>query len=270
MNVLPRVGDDQHGLEPAQRAIGAPLLGELDRGAPQRAALLAQLLVEPLEQRDAVGRRAGEPADRAAVAEPAHLAAPPLTTVLPSVTWPSPATTTEPPRRTERIVVECVLHALVRSTGSSRRGRLHDRARADSVRSSSRAGVGVVVDLHQVVERHLRVDLRRRQAGVAEQLLDRAEVDALVEQVGRERVAQAVRRGPAWTPPAIVQRWTMRCTERGVSRTPCGVDEQRGIARAERLARRQVRGERASALPPTGTSRDLPPLPRRTSTSGVL
>src|ERR1041385_4039117 len=46
------VGDHQHRLESAQRTIGAPLLGELDRGAAQRTALLAQLGVEPLEQRD--------------------------------------------------------------------------------------------------------------------------------------------------------------------------------------------------------------------------
>ena len=33
-----------------------------------------ELVLEPLEQRDAVGGRAGEPADRAALAEPADLA----------------------------------------------------------------------------------------------------------------------------------------------------------------------------------------------------
>ena len=36
--------------------------------------LRLELVVEALEQRDAVGRRPGEPADRAAIAEPAHLA----------------------------------------------------------------------------------------------------------------------------------------------------------------------------------------------------
>ena len=39
--------------------------------------------------------------------------APPLTTVLPSVTWPSPATTTCEPRRTERIVVEWIFTPFV-------------------------------------------------------------------------------------------------------------------------------------------------------------
>ena len=42
--------------------------------------------------------------------------------------------------------------------------------------------------------RDVRVDLRRREALVAEQLLDDPQVRAAVEQMGRERVPQRVRR----------------------------------------------------------------------------
>jgi hypothetical protein len=68
------VGDDHHRLEPAQIAVGAPVLGELDRGAHQLAGILLELGLEPLEQREGVGGRAGEPADHVALGEPAHLA----------------------------------------------------------------------------------------------------------------------------------------------------------------------------------------------------
>ena len=46
----------------------------------------------------------------------------------------------------------------------------------------------------QPLGRHLRVHLRGRQAGVAEQLLDHPDVGAVVEHVGGARVAQDVRR----------------------------------------------------------------------------
>jgi hypothetical protein len=68
------VGDDHHGFEPAQVAVGAPVLGELDRGAHQLARVLLELGLEPLEQRECVGGRAGEAADHVALGEPAHLA----------------------------------------------------------------------------------------------------------------------------------------------------------------------------------------------------
>src|SRR5712672_95708 len=68
------VGDDHHGFEPAQIAVGAPVLGELDRGAHELAGILLELGFQPLEQREGVGGRAREAADDVAVREPAHLA----------------------------------------------------------------------------------------------------------------------------------------------------------------------------------------------------
>ena len=59
--------------------------------------------------------------------------------------------------------------------------------------SESRARVKAIVDRAQPRLEHVRVDLRRRQIGVAEHHLDGAQVGAALEQVRRERVAQHVR-----------------------------------------------------------------------------
>src|SRR5262249_41943514 len=88
-----------------------------------------------------------------------------LSTVCPTVTCPSPPRTTRPRWRTDRIVVPC--------TSSSR--------------------VRAVIGVHQTAQVDVRVPLRRRRAGVAEQLLDGAQVGAGPEQVGREGVPKRVR-----------------------------------------------------------------------------
>ena len=49
-----------------------------------------------------------------------------------------------------------------------------------------------VVDLEQVIGRDVGVALRRRERRVTEELLDRAEIGAAVEQVRRARVAERV------------------------------------------------------------------------------
>ena len=56
-----------------------------------------------------------------------------------------------------------------------------------------------VVDPAQALAVHVAVDLRRRERGMAEQLLDRAQVGSALEQVRCEGVAQPVRvrRDPA-------------------------------------------------------------------------
>ena len=51
-----------------------------------------------------------------------------------------------------------------------------------------------VVNLDHLFHRNLRVDLGRREPGVAEQFLDVAEVGTVIEQVRRECMPQAVRR----------------------------------------------------------------------------
>src|SRR5439155_997753 len=112
-----------------------------------------------------------------------------LTIVWPIVTCPSPASATWPRWRTATTVV-----AWNAATGSAGMrpvslGSLYAGAR-----------VGGVVDAHELVRAHVGVALRRRQPAVAQELLDRPQVRARVEQVGRERVAQRVRADPPRDP----------------------------------------------------------------------
>ncbi len=74
-NVDGLVEDDQHRLEAAQNAIGAPVLRELDGGALEIAAILLELRLEAREQRERIGRRAGEARQDAVVVEAADLSA---------------------------------------------------------------------------------------------------------------------------------------------------------------------------------------------------
>ena len=70
-----RVGHRHHRLEPAQIAVGAPVLGQLDAGALELVGIPLQLGFQPLEQGEGVGGGAGEAGqDRAAGADAAHLA----------------------------------------------------------------------------------------------------------------------------------------------------------------------------------------------------
>src|SRR6185312_1500288 len=70
---LAGVADEQQRLQAPQITIGAPVLGELDGGAGQIAVLL-QLALEALEEREGVRRTAGEARDHLVVVELAHLA----------------------------------------------------------------------------------------------------------------------------------------------------------------------------------------------------
>src|SRR5438067_12509371 len=99
--------------------------------------------------------------------------------VWPKVTCPSPASATRPPRRTPRIVVArnsgcCIAPPKVASAGvfQTRMGR--------------------VIDAPELLVRQVGVDLRRRETGVAEQLLDGAQVRAALQHVGGEAVPQRV------------------------------------------------------------------------------
>ena len=81
-------------------------------------------------------------------------------------------------------------------------------------------GMGVAVDVHQVRRIHRGIDLRRRQAGMAEQLLEGAEIGAAPEQMGREAVPQCMGRRPLGqsqphTRPADRAAAVARCRARG-------------------------------------------------------
>src|SRR5256884_7474229 len=65
------------------------------------------------------------------------------------------------------------------------------------------AGVGLAVAGLEALDRDMGVDLRGGGRGVAEDLLDAAQVGAALEEVGRRAVADAVRAGgPGRSPPA--------------------------------------------------------------------
>ena len=53
-----------------------------------------------------------------------------------------------------------------------------------------RARMEAVVDLAESRFENVRVDLRRREIGVAEHRLNRAQIGATLEKMGRERVSQ--------------------------------------------------------------------------------
>ena len=67
------VGDEHHRLEPAQIPVGPPVLGQLDAGSGELARILLELALQPLEQGEGVGSRAGEAPDDAPLGEAAHL-----------------------------------------------------------------------------------------------------------------------------------------------------------------------------------------------------
>src|SRR5258708_39117465 len=60
----------------------------------------------------------------------------------------------------------------------------------------SRPGVALVVDAEHLLRADVSVPLRRGKGSVAEQLLDRAEIGAVIEEVRREGAPQAVGAAP--------------------------------------------------------------------------
>src|SRR5215469_5291347 len=70
---LVRIADQEQRLETPQVAVRAPVLRQLDRGTRQVAVLL-ELALETLEQREGIGRAAGKARDDFVAGEAAHLA----------------------------------------------------------------------------------------------------------------------------------------------------------------------------------------------------
>src|ERR1700753_281231 len=124
------------------------------------------------------------------------LCAPLFTTVLLFiVTWPSLAMHTRPSRRTRSTVVP----AKVSMAAGLYQG---CRAWSGPARIGGElafplgAGMGVAVDREQPLDLDVGGFLGGRQRRMAEQLLDRPQVGAALQQVGGERVAQRVRMHP--------------------------------------------------------------------------
>src|SRR5690554_2808776 len=68
------IGDDQQRFQAAQHAVAAPVLGHFHGGAGEVAAVLLQLALEALEQRERIGGAAGEAGYHAVVEQPSYLA----------------------------------------------------------------------------------------------------------------------------------------------------------------------------------------------------
>ena len=119
---------------------------------------------------------------------------------------------------------------------------------------------------------NLRVDLGRRDRGVAEQLLDDPDVGAVVEKMRGERMAQHVRRDPVRQPDA--PRAQVLTTVQTACRLIRRPRVERNIACASARARRLLAAmpglppgpsqaaRAARAKRPTGTMRSFEPLPR--------
>ena len=101
------VRHQQQRFQMAQDFVRAPVLRQFHHGARQIAVELLQLGFKTREERKSVGGRPGKSRQDLVVVEPAQLFAPWISVLrCPSVTWPSPAITTFPSRRTQSTVVE--------------------------------------------------------------------------------------------------------------------------------------------------------------------
>ena len=68
------VGDGEHRLQAPQHPVGAPILGELDRGAQQISLVFVELRLEALEQRERIRRPPGEARENLVVVQAPDLA----------------------------------------------------------------------------------------------------------------------------------------------------------------------------------------------------
>ena len=118
--------------------------------------------------------------------------------------------------------------------------------------------------LAKAVARHMRIDLGRADAGVAQQLLDNAQVGAVLQQMRREAVPQHMRRdvagdaGAAYAlfdaqPEGYRRKWRPAAGQKDTGGGPGG--DKLGPARTK------VAFQGRNRLAPTGTTRSLLPLP---------
>ena len=84
------------------------------------------------------------------------------------------------------------------------------------------------------------VDLRRRQRGVAEQLLDRAQIAAARQQVGGEGMAQRVRRRAVGQPERAAHPLHRKLHDARRQRPALGADEERPVGRQRIGAEAQI------------------------------
>ena len=130
--------------------------------------------------------------------------------------------------------------------------------------------MGASVDLSDPLAGHVRVELRRADTRMSEQLLNDPQVGAALEQVRRERVAQRVRADAVAEPGRRRRALTIAhacCRASRRPRSPRNSGPPRSgatwpIASERRAGPRSASAvSQSSATSPTGTSRSRSPLP---------
>ena len=92
-----------------------------------------------------------------------------------------------------------------------------------------RARMGGAIGLHQAGAVDRGVDLRRRQRGMAEQFLDRAQIAAAPQKMGGEGMAQSMRRRAVGQAERAAQPRDGELDDARRKRAALGADEQRPV-----------------------------------------
>jgi hypothetical protein len=136
-----RSATSEHRLEPAQDAVGAPVLGQFDRRAHRCPWCFSSLASKRSNSVKASAVPPANPARMRSWCRRRTLRAVPFMTMWPRVTWPSPPRATRSPRRTDRMVVPWNCSGMSsrrrsRSGGSSMRITLSRCSRSSRNRNS--------------------------------------------------------------------------------------------------------------------------------------
>src|SRR5579884_2899765 len=132
--------------------------------------------------------------------------------------------------------------ATLANTKSGRSFRPSPAWRAEPARTL-RARMGGLVDGEEAFGFDAGVALRRRQAGVAEEFLDRAQIAARSEEVRRETVAQRVRRRRFGQPEIAAQRRHLPLHQARVERPAACADEKRPVLWKRKRTSREIGGD---------------------------
>jgi len=207
------VGDDEQRFQPAQHAVGAPVFCECHRRPPQAAVHRFELLLEFLEQRECVGRRAGEPGEHFSLIEASQLARVLLQD-----------------RLSDRHLPVAGKYDLAAMADRDDRRAVHRLAHVDDTSVASarvnvtpprrlRARECLVVDLRERAKVDVRCSAAWWTGRRGRELLIGPQVGAAIQEMGRERMTEGVRaRVHARPGGARVVGATMRATLRDVRR----------------------------------------------------
>ena len=137
-----------------------------------------------------------------------------------------------------------------------------DRANSSKPGSVSRPRMSAAIDFKQTIGVNSRIDLRRRERGVAEQFLDGAQIAAARQQMRRERMPKRMGRRRVRQAKRAAQPFHDKLHDARRQGSAARADEQRAVGRQVVGAQRDVVGDRAaSTCGSSGTMRCLLPLP---------